>query len=844
VAGADLVAAVDASLLLDGRGSSDPDGDALAFSWTVVAAPAGATFELEAPGEALTVFVPGAPGEFLVRLRVEDGRGGEALDLLRVRATGGCGADEECDDGVECTEDRCLQGACSHTPRDAACPGDDLFCTGVARCDPLAGCVESGDPCAPGGLSCDEDADVCTGCIQDDDCDDLDPCTVDFCLPGGTCERQPLRCDDQVDCTDDRCVDGVCEFVPDDAQCPDDGQFCNGPERCDPVSGCVSQGDPCEVEGRECQATCDPVLDACADPAGTPCGDQAEVAPCDLPDHCDGLGACDPRLAGSEVACPDLSPFDCWRAGCDGQGGCAQQAGFEAPEYVCRASLGDCDPAETCGAAAVGGACPADQRMLDGVPCAGLDAEMCNSTCRAGVCSEADPAADGAACDGGAGVCCAQVCQLGWSCCGPGECDDQNPCTDDGCDAGQCQHACPDPNCLVLTAPAAGSIAGPTGMSLSLCDAGLSSGSFTCFSSRNGEAMIDEDFEADFGVFSTNGADLSRRAEAQSPFSPGSMGVAVCGNDAWVSVDVDTTGRQDLLLRFSLANHDTDNNELLSVIYRDCPACEWRSLGLVGDNLDQPYRELAWLLPPSAEGQAEARLGVILNPASGGDCVFLDDAQLVDLPARLLAEVLVEEDFEDGTLGIFTRAGGDPDDVQIVDDGSRVVQLKDHKDASIVAHIDTQGRDPQAPLVARWSWRQIPADPMEDGDYVFLELSTDGGATWQQLAGTGHRYRPTAFTAARAILPCEAYGLADLQLRFIAPSSAGNANGEGIRVDDFALEAWTLDWVDAFGPVVDQGGGRYGLTVTTSQPGTASLWCRQGCGGGALWSNPVSVQFQ
>jgi hypothetical protein len=59
----------------------------------------------------------------------------------------------------------------------------------------------------------------------------------------------PSNCDDGVGCTDDTCDPGVgCVNTPNNANCPDDDLFCNGTEFCDPVSDCVSTGNPCPAD--------------------------------------------------------------------------------------------------------------------------------------------------------------------------------------------------------------------------------------------------------------------------------------------------------------------------------------------------------------------------------------------------------------------------------------------------------------------------------------------------------------------------------------------------------------------------------------------------------------------
>lgn len=98
-----------------------------------------------------------------------------------------CVRDGDCDDGVACTQDRCVAFVCAHRPDDGRCD-DGLFCTGGDRCDATLGCVTGGSPC-----------------------------------------------DDGVDCTEDVCDELLgCGVVPDADRCPLS-------HRCDPVRGCVAR---------------------------------------------------------------------------------------------------------------------------------------------------------------------------------------------------------------------------------------------------------------------------------------------------------------------------------------------------------------------------------------------------------------------------------------------------------------------------------------------------------------------------------------------------------------------------------------------------------------------------
>ncbi|MFH8120118.1 MAG: hypothetical protein QXS37_04930, partial [Candidatus Aenigmatarchaeota archaeon] len=110
-----------------------------------------------------------------------------------------CYVDEDCDDGNECTSERCENYRCIRTnlPEGTPCEADGLFCT-VDHCDGKGKCVY----------------------LEPYDCIDVIDCTVDYC-----------------DEENDRCV-----HEPDNSYC-DDGLYCNGFEWCNPIGGC-EEGTP------------------------------------------------------------------------------------------------------------------------------------------------------------------------------------------------------------------------------------------------------------------------------------------------------------------------------------------------------------------------------------------------------------------------------------------------------------------------------------------------------------------------------------------------------------------------------------------------------------------------
>ncbi|MCB9796292.1 MAG: hypothetical protein H6741_26660 [Alphaproteobacteria bacterium] len=60
---------------MDGRQSSDPDGDSLLFQWSFASRPAESSIapeDIDGQGEALAAFQPDAPGAWVLQLTVSD----------------------------------------------------------------------------------------------------------------------------------------------------------------------------------------------------------------------------------------------------------------------------------------------------------------------------------------------------------------------------------------------------------------------------------------------------------------------------------------------------------------------------------------------------------------------------------------------------------------------------------------------------------------------------------------------------------------------------------------------------------------------------------------------------
>jgi len=328
-----------------------------------------------------------------------------------------------CDEGM---------GQCMNTAVDC---DDDDDCT-LDYCDPETGCFTEPNPacCTPETdpplMEDDPDFDPLLSV-----CFDYDPCTVDSCDYGtGACQYDDLLCDDGSVCTVDECEPGVgctftwqegCEYVCyNDYDCsagagnPGDSMGLCSVDFCtyavDPLGNCVYDGIICDG-GMPCtEGLCDPEGGCSYKPLGAACD-----AACETDDDCDDGWACststcdDGTCLVSVLACNDEDP--CTRDFCD-------------PNYgLCGyAVLDGCD-SDDC--AALGG----DVWCDDGNACT---IDWCDTTLHQCMyllktCEDGD-------------LCTTDICDPDegclffpmvpcLTCYTNGDCDDDNPCTEDLC---------------------------------------------------------------------------------------------------------------------------------------------------------------------------------------------------------------------------------------------------------------------------------------------------------------------------------------------------------------------------------------------------------------------------
>lgn len=86
VAGTDVATIVGERIALDGGQSHDVDGDALAYSWSMLTQPQGSAAVLETRETPLTAFVPDVAGLYVLQLIVSDGSMSSEPSALRVLA--------------------------------------------------------------------------------------------------------------------------------------------------------------------------------------------------------------------------------------------------------------------------------------------------------------------------------------------------------------------------------------------------------------------------------------------------------------------------------------------------------------------------------------------------------------------------------------------------------------------------------------------------------------------------------------------------------------------------------------------------------------------------------------
>ena len=241
-------------------------------------------------------------------------------------------------------------------------------------------------------------------CDVDDDCDDGDACTDNFCVMN-SCAIAPTNCDDGNACTNDDCdaVSG-CSNIPNDIDC-DDGFDCTESDTC-------NDGE-CSGAPLDCDDNNVCTDDDCSESLGGVC-----VHP---PIGCNDNDACTDNLCNPSDGCyyPPTNCDDgsmCTIDLCSG--GCINVLDLDVCNDGNSCTIDFCDPVTGCSSS-----------PISGVEC--IDQDFCQSegTCLAGVC---EPIPE-FVCDDN-NVCTEDFCDPEVGCVNaPVDCDDDSVCTQDGC---------------------------------------------------------------------------------------------------------------------------------------------------------------------------------------------------------------------------------------------------------------------------------------------------------------------------------------------------------------------------------------------------------------------------
>jgi cysteine-rich repeat protein len=177
---------------------------------------------------------------------------------------------EDCEDGNEMAFDGCDPGSCTYTCRENVDCSDGDPCNGGESCTEEHTCMSSGTSAEPGAA-------CTTGEITNGVCDNS---PVPVCVAAGVCGNGITEggeaCDDMNADDADGCTAACAYTCTTDVECGDDGDICNGIERCDQLEHiCLEDSPPMPRWYRDCDgdgfaANTSGSVESCSMPATAP----------------------------------------------------------------------------------------------------------------------------------------------------------------------------------------------------------------------------------------------------------------------------------------------------------------------------------------------------------------------------------------------------------------------------------------------------------------------------------------------------------------------------------------------------------------------------------------------
>ena len=332
-----------------------------------------------------------------------------------------------CNDSNPCTADTCLNAACGHKVNVGAGCDDGSLCTVGGTCSAAGMCVpkivgcSDANPCTAD--SCDAVTGKCTNsAVNAGGCDDGQACTTPDACAAGKCVGKAKSCDDSNACTSETCTaaSGICAYLNLTSTCTD-GNPCTLQDTCT-NGACVPKTSVVCNDNNAC------TQDKCNPAAGT-CVFQNITAPCNDTNACTAGDSC---VLGKCVGKPAVSCDDnnvCTNDACDPATG---KCTFANNILVCNDnSL--CTTGDVCAA----GKCAGKLTVVcaDKLVCTTDSCEAATGKCL--FTPNTLPCDDGNKCS--IGDVCADT-----KCAGkPTNCNDNNACTNDACNAadGKCVNA-------------------------------------------------------------------------------------------------------------------------------------------------------------------------------------------------------------------------------------------------------------------------------------------------------------------------------------------------------------------------------------------------------------------